>query len=716
MVEKPPTLRKNYERIKKVLSLNVKRRRDMNKTFLRLVTLVSITSCSIMLSTHELRTPLSLNSKLNKNGGYMHYPLKPAVESLWSVDLWGGAYYRHASRGMDPKRCDWCCPENDCCVCDPCCNACPNMCGVYRRNELFRPTCGACDCCTNCFSSCNCCCDSQNLRIRYPGCFDVCGSNDICCCDEDLCSGRNIPLSELFFGKAEFKVEEAFFGGNLIGRASGAPGLSFAKLRPKFDYNERGVILGLHAERRVENSKLRFGFNIVLPIKAIEVEMDCCLEKPENDVVAYKLEALNAWDQCPPGGVPPYGEVGESFAYRLDYLTTLQMPNGVDPLVTYGNNSLTVAGIELTNNSLVPTKAPAAVAWKRTDKKPDLQDPVADYQQFAVYLQDIQIPAFLNNPVPASGNGAFIHNTKRRFANTEDYRLLQVNRENQSQIFLVPVYDVAPGENRTVQYLEDARKIKNIVDFVLNKMDRTGSGSALSFLGDKGICFCCNEHIFGVGDLDIQCYGGYDFTDTSFGEIVFGLKLPTGKKNTNPKRVFWQAPGNNGHFETRFGLAGGWRSEKWVGLTADISYAHVLESCEKKAASYVLSTIKNIGPCIKARVKWGYFLGHLDLTVFNPYNQNMGLAFGYEAYYKRRDKVCFCPCDANYLYKDLLGDRYALDSTILEKNTNILAHKLRGEVFHRWNFFELYAGASRVVGGWNCMREMEAHLGFSIYF
>jgi hypothetical protein len=106
----------------------------------------------------------------------------------------------------------------------------------------------------------------------------------------------------------------------------------------------------------------------------------------------------------------------------------------------------------------------------------------------------------------------------------------------------------------------------------------------------------------------------------------------------------------------------------------------------------------------------------LDATIFHPENQNLGLALGYELYYKRYDQIRFCTCDQSYKVRDLWCERQPLDSCVLESATNVLTHKIRGEMFHRWDYCHLYAGVTRVVGGYNGMKETEGYVGCAINF
>ena len=97
---------------------------------------------------------------------------------------------------------------------------------------------------------------------------------------------------------------------------------------------------------------------------------------------------------------------------------------------------------------------------------------------------------------------------------------------------------------------------------------------------------------------------------------------------------------------------------------------------------------------------------------FHPDNPNLGFTLGYELYAKQNDKVCFCEDTA----VDFLDRTEKLDHCILECDTDTMTHKLRGEIFNRIGYFEIFGGGSWIVAGRNAMREGELHIGAMIYF
>jgi len=154
-------------------------------------------------------------------------------------------------------------------------------------------------------------------------------------CNSSGVTTNTEELAALFFGASSFLGEEAFANGILL-EPSNFPALSFAKISPRFDYNEYGVYLGLHAEREICDSCWHIGWRASLPIKRISVEQrrSCGTEQIEEaaDVIVRRQEFTNA---------DVYGEGSRTNnvnGYRLDFLSSLQFVDGT-ALVKYGNGA-----------------------------------------------------------------------------------------------------------------------------------------------------------------------------------------------------------------------------------------------------------------------------------------------------------------------------------------------------------------------------------------
>ena len=65
---------------------------------------------------------------------------------------------------------------------------------------------------------------------------------------------------------------------------------------------------------------------------------------------------------------------------------------------------------------------------------------------------------------------------------------------------------------------------------------------------------------------------------------------------------------------------------------------------------------------------------------------------------------------------DFAGQTGTLDPTAAAVRTNAMSHKIHGEIFHRWNFFELTLGLSQIIAGRSIPKESEVHFTFDVYF
>lgn len=618
----------------------------MNKKMLGIVVVMSVASFGALIaSTSELRSPLSLYR------GPIHYPLDPVDDSLCSVDFWAGGYGRTAGKAYI---------------------SCPS----------------------------NCCSSSSNSCCTTP-----CSTTNCWCCHDKSTTNKQ-PLAALFFGKADFKGEEAFYGGMLA--AGGVPALSFATISPRFDYNEGGAVFGIHIQKRWQDSNWHIGLRASLPVKRIEVEQSrgCGFEELEEtleDVIVRRQEGL-------PVGAP--NDQVNVNAYRLDFLSTLLNPwVAGQPLLHYddGTGVTSIAGIDITTAAHVtgPNTAPDYVMRVNDGKSTtlmSLQPP--GYPRFGNLATASAPDGNLN---AAGSNGA--DGQALKFVAATNYAAgLGSDRTAQGKLFLIP--NAQGGGGNIIE--PEANIIQNAIEFVLNQMDLSGRDSAVQFFKDHGVILCESEYIAGLGDLHTEIYAGYKCDNDFYLDAIFGVQFPTGKKNDCPKYVLRQPLGNNGHFEVKGALEAGWRSESWFAWRAYASYTGVLKRTEKKAPPFKGATIKNIpaGEPIDADVHWGYFLGNFDLNIFHPNNRDLGMVVGYELYAKQKDKVCLC----KLRWPDFFDVEQELDSNILEYDTNTMTHKLRGEIFHRWDYCECFIGGSYVVAGRNAMRETELHLGVMIYF
>lgn len=666
----------------------------MNKRVLKVAALVSIVACGALRATTELRTPLSVV----KDFGPFHYRLEPVnPDDCWSWDVFGALYQRRADKAFS--------------------NA--------RKAD-----------------------GSQKFSTR-----------------------DTVSLAEAFFGQETFTGIDAFahIAGEACPVVVGNPFMSFAKISPVFHYTERGFVAGAHVEYDFGDcSNWYVGARAVLPFKNIRVDRDLSCNKLEEGLEDVMLQVLQRVDPKIPvpddtdlidagagggdtqanGNVEvnnPDGNIRSVYAYRLDFLTALRMPGTSNSVVDYAAKNdanqdiIKIAGIDVTkminqpnpgDNTVAETKIAYFEGGQVDNATAGSYEFTLNYPQAAtrhVYalrstdgtLASVQSSIFDNTTgevkiaqdiapaadVAANGSGG-ANGARLEFVAATDYAPLAGNCDAQSELFIIP------NSRGTGEVMPDGAAIGATIDYIIKSSLSSFNTSALGFLESKGIDLCHNQRVSGFGDLDTDLYLGYDFTECFYGEFAIGARWPTGKKMKDAGLVYYQPTGNNGHFELKAQGDLGWQPTHWAGLHVNASYSHVFSRTEKKAAAFKGATVKNIGPSIDAKVSYGYFVGHFDVTLFHPENCNLGLAVGYELYAKRKDKVTF----ATAMAKDLNGDLKPLDETILEKDTNAVSHKIRGEMFHRWNYCELFIGASRAFAGRSVLKETEAHVGIGIYF
>lgn len=602
------------------------------KIRITIAALLSVLSSGVIQTTFEFRSPISVAR------GVMHWPLMPSYNAWW-----------YDMMPNDKKESKW---------------------NIHTWNATFG-------------------------RCADKAYFNV---------EKNKNTRKTTSLSTLFFGKEMFRGEEIFAGGTFAGREpAGAisddlalvnrvnPFLCFARITPRFDYNEWGAYVGLHVDRRFgDEEKWHAGGRVSLPFKVIEIEQNntAKLEETLDDVVRFRQVNQSADGQ---------GNNLE-FAARFDFLNTLISSVGGDPIpfIRYNDDdTIDATGRRITGTSSAESNAiPAAYVIKRDDG----EFPLPVFRK---------TPTQVNGELGADGSGA--DGSTLFFRTDVAYKdSLANNREAQGKLFLVP-----RATDGSTDIITDANGISQ--DLFSTMADNfLFLETASEFFRVRGIDLAMHERISAVGDLETEAYVGYGRRDHWFVDCILGVRFPTGKKNKDPKRLFFQSTGHNRHFEIKLALDGGWMPREWFAFRIDASFHHAFRRTEKRAALFKGATVRNIGPTVDARVSWNYFIVHADLNFFHPHNPDLGCMIGYELFAKRKDNVDFKDCTT---VTDLLGrEDQELDSDAYEVRTNSMAHKIRGELFHRWNYFEIFAGASHIIGGRNVMKETEGHFGFAVYF
>lgn len=516
-------------------------------------------------------------------------------------------------------------------------------------------------------------------------------------------NGSRVPLTQLIFGASEFTLAQAFAGS--VALVPDNPFVSISRLSPRFDYNERGAFFGaIFGKRFGCDDQWRVGVRFMIPYRDIEMENTCSdlVGDTLSDVFQKRQETIEAG-----GG---NAETNLAWAARLDFLSVLNRiaiteTGGFEPLVIYNNpdttppNQITIGGQVASDglSSLDPTllDAPFIEAIRSSDGS------------VPVSVRWANIPSSGATVIQADGSG-LVNLARGRFVNNINYAPLGADSAAQRQLWIVP--DVNENTNLILSGA-------NIVLDEIEKSIASIDPAVTDFLEASGIDFCQGGRVKGLGDLDMEWYIGRDHCGLCgewWSELQLGVRFPTGKKiqSNQVLQVIRQPLGNNGHFEIRPGLVLGFDPIEWCKIKVDLTYSFVLKHREYIPASFAGATVANIGPAAPARVSWGYFAGDIDFTFVHPYNQCLGWMIAYEAYAKRKDKICF---DCNVVL-DLLDNPQTVDSTILVANTNRVAHKIRTEIFFAGKCCNIYAGFAQVVAGHNVSRDTDMYLGLFASF
>lgn len=588
-------------------------------------------------------------------------------------------------------------------------------------------------------------------------------------------TAHTTSLSQLWFGKDSFRGEEIFVGGQVndpILLTETNPFLGFARISPSFDYNEHGVMAGLSFRHTFgEDDCWHVGFRVSLPVIEIEIEQDagCALEETLADVVQRIPTNLDA--------DPNVNQV--DYAYRLDLLSSLARPSMepdlITPIVQYGDGtglvdtSTRIGGqyvAATTAEGLVFFNVAVPAAYVIRSNGTNLVDTLAqacgsdncknvckDDCGFDSSAVTGTIPPYPYRKTAAQvtgqlgANGAGGGDQSVLFFQLEGVNYstgLALDRAAQGELFVVPRANPA---NDTIY--QSGVDLDQAVQSILQFIDP--SETATQFFMQNGIDFCALDRVVGVGDLYTEVSVGYGNYQDGFGDFLFGLIFPTGTPSENANKIYHKPTGNNHHFEIRLGIEGAWMGCDWFGLRGDASFFHAFKAKECRAIPFnqtrTVTTptttttdccnksndccfeqffVKNIGNGAEFDVSWNYFIGHVDFTFFHPYNPEIGATIGYELMAKGHDHVSLdcdtsCGQHTNVIVTntatDLLGRTgQAINLEVLEQNTDSMTHKIYGELFHRWNYFELFAGASQIVGGKHAMQETEAHIGMKVFF
>lgn len=498
--------------------------------------------------------------------------------------------------------------------------------------------------------------------------------------------GKCTPLSTLFFGKRNFTVQEAF--AQSTASVITNPLLATSVLGPRVAYKESGVDLGGTFQHWL-NPCWRWGIRAHLPVKKIRIQRRRSAGnggsdlggQTTQDLAAERLEFVN-------------GVAVQSFAYRLDFLsrlpyTCLPCPARNFLIVNYHDtdfppkNPITISNQDITTQNLSPVTALAS----STGAVPT--------QQFAITQeQALQLPFLNETGTSADPNG------RAQFNQNISYTPLGMDPAQQAHLFIVPTV----AQN---QIVAPARIIKQHVNELLACIEQ----EAEDIFKECGISFN-SQCTRGIGDFDTELFLGHSFSDCFYAELYAGVSWPTGKKWRDPRMVFRQPLGNNGHYEGILGVQALYTAHPWVSLQAEASWHPVQRRRECIATAFQGACVKNIGLTTRASISWDYVTFKLDMLITPPSSCASGIDISYELYHKSHDNVCFF----NSTAIDCLNKSELLDSCVVRRNTKVVSHKVRAELFYTYKQFELFGGGGRAVAGKNAPKETDWHVGVACYF
>ena len=536
--------------------------------------------------------------------------------------------------------------------------------------------------------------DAWNLRLfggGYARSADKVFAKKDCVCPETCVPKTNRSdvttttrnLAHLFFGKESFRPEEIFTNASLCNRTTCCnPWLVFSTLNPCIKFSEKGVVFGFDLRNRLNENGCYAGIRAQLPVKVVEV----------NHFRGCDLEVKNPNAVCTTNTVGLNGQTLSSLTARLDFLRQLKRADG-SPFLQLANGSALVAGQQAAVGVAVGT--PVATVLQRDSGTCSGQNNVVPTVTETAGLDRLN----------SDGSG-LINDQVGKFVNLENYSLLAENCDALSELYLLPVLE---GNNPS--FTQESQYIQDELNNILLQLSINDQDNALAFFRQKGINFCKDERVVGTGNLTFDLYLGHE-TDCAYHDVMIGFRLPTDKTNRDPDRLYLLSTGNNGHGEFKVGIEGGWYAHSYWVFNWNVSFNHVFNTCERRAAAYECATVKNIGPSVPAEIGWSYWIAQFNWNLFHPDCPSTGMTLGGELFAKKDDNVSFLRATA----VDLCGDTADLNPCLLEDNTNSLSLKVRGEVFHRHNCFELFGGASHAFAGRFAAKESEWHLGVNIYF
>ncbi|RTL07255.1 hypothetical protein EKK58_03705 [Candidatus Dependentiae bacterium] len=503
-------------------------------------------------------------------------------------------------------------------------------------------------------------------------------------------------LATLFYGKDRFKASEAFSNGKITDVAQlnkFTPLLNVAYLTPEYRYDEKGICIGMHVNYTFEEDcNWHVGGVINVPVSVVEVtpQGEIFEEQLEN---LYKINTIKAQNSS----TSPNTSVNytNDLTIRYDLLNTLMLDEQTKLLRQDGPN--TKIGFISIDGDTNLTSGQQAYLIKRSNT----QSPEAQYRKQASQVTGQITP---NGLGAADDSVLFV-------ATGTNLSTLNTDSNAQAELWLVP----RATDSNTDELTSLSQAMVSQIDYAVRLADLSNR-SVTNFLTKQGLALANYERKAGLGDIKAAIYGCYNDQECDwFVKLMGGTKLPTGTKKDHDEclSITQLQTGNNRHWELFVQMAAGYQPLEWLSFDMTASANHVFARSQNFVAAFEGATVKNLGPCVKAKVSWNYFTAQANMNLFHPHNPELGCTLGYSLFAKNSDHVRYDNVDAT----DLFGNTHkVLDPDVAALKTKAMTHSVRAEVFHRWNYCEISAGGSYGIAGRNAMKETEAHIGLSVYF
>ena len=562
------------------------------------------------------------------------------------------------------------------------------------------------------------------------------------------------PLTELYFNKSEFKISDAWKDdGTYYLAENHNPYLYTTKINPRASYTDIGMDLGARWEYPVYKDKGRIGLRGTIPFRQVRVERD---NQAEQDATGLQDSVIRGAQRhgarysaqtlvVPIVDVIEPADMSGIYAYKADLLRQLVTLDGGNKrrfLAKQGDSGVAAFdGLKLGANDFVVAGAlgvaspntsglSAVITYKPSGQLPIGQiggiksaagaakgDPAVAINGYIMDdLTNAALPAYCSD-LTANGQGltenvVYVPRTTS-YANIADsaWENIWISTVHEAVGSITNGANAGHANSQTfITSVEDALKYYN--------------QDIHEWLWDNGYAFQTNQTT-GLGDIDLDLFYEHHFSEKWIGELMFGVRFPTGGSSdyaNNPYRAYL---GNGNHWELKVGGLVAWQPLSWLNIKLDVYGSFALEGTEKRCAAFTGATVKNVGPAVDANVDWQYFVGRLDFNFFHPKTQHMNMTLGYEFYYKTKDSIKY----KQSTMQSWLGDKWnnatyayeafpiALDSGVLEANSEAISHKARLEGSWRaTQWLEFFAGGTYVFAGQHIPREADCHGGVNVKF